>query len=54
VLLDHIDVDLLREAFFALKRNAAPGVDGVTWRAYEADHLTDLASRVDASACKSK
>src|SRR5499426_916014 len=30
-LLHHINVDLLREAFFALKRDAAPGVDGVTW-----------------------
>jgi RNA-directed DNA polymerase len=36
-LLHHINLDLLREAFFALKRDAAPGVDGVTWRAYEAD-----------------
>ena len=44
-LLHHINTDLLREAFFALKRDAAPGVDGLTWRAYEADldrHLTDL------------
>src|SRR6516164_9438690 len=29
VLLHHINLDLLREAFFALKRAAAPGVDGV-------------------------
>jgi RNA-directed DNA polymerase len=36
-LLHHINLDLLREAFFALKRDAAPGVDGVTWRTYEAD-----------------
>jgi RNA-directed DNA polymerase len=52
-LLHHISVDLLREAFFALKRDAAPGVDGVTWRAYEADldlNLTDLASRVHRGA----
>jgi group II intron reverse transcriptase/maturase len=52
-LLHHINVDLLREAFFALKRDAAPGVDGVTWRAYEADldlNLTDLASRVHRGA----
>ena len=52
-LLHHIDIDLLREAFFALKRDAAPGVDGVTWRAYEADldlNLTDLASRVQRGA----
>ena len=31
-LLHHIDLDLLREAFLALKRGAAPGVDGLTWR----------------------
>ena len=44
-LLHHVSVDLLGMAFFALKRDAAPGVDGLTWRAYEADldrHLTDL------------
>src|SRR5262249_51829248 len=52
-LLHHIDLDLLREAFFALKRDAAPGVDGLTWRTYEADldlKLTDLASRVHRGA----
>jgi hypothetical protein len=27
--------DLLREAFFALRRDAAPGIDGLTWQAYE-------------------
>ena len=36
-LLHHVTVDLLREAFLALKRRAAPGVDGVTWQDYEAD-----------------
>jgi RNA-directed DNA polymerase len=36
-LLHHIDIDLLRTAFLALKRDAAPGVDGLTWRQYEAD-----------------
>jgi RNA-directed DNA polymerase len=52
-LLHHINLDLLQEAFFALKRDAAPGVDGVTWRTYEADldlQLTDLASRVHRGA----
>ena len=36
-------------AFFALKRKAAPGVDGVTWQDYEADlepNLEDLHGRV--------
>lgn len=36
-LLHHVTVDLLRDAFLALKRRAAPGVDGVTWKDYEAD-----------------
>ena len=36
-LLHHVDVDLLRLSFHALKRQAAPGVDGVTWQDYEAD-----------------
>ena len=52
-LLHHINVDLLREAFFALQRDAAPGVDGLTWQTYEADlerNLTDLHSRVHRGA----
>src|SRR5580700_9522143 len=36
-LFHHLSIDLLRLAFFALKREAAPGVDGLTWRDYEAD-----------------
>src|SRR6266550_4039847 len=36
-LFHHISVELLRVAFFALKRDAAPGVDGLTWQDYEAD-----------------
>src|SRR5262249_62395535 len=35
-LYHHLSVDLFREAFFALKRDAAPGVDGLTWETYEA------------------
>ena len=34
-LLHHLSVDLLRDSFYALKRQAAPGVDGVTWQEYE-------------------
>ena len=29
-------IPMLRTAFYALKRDAAPGVDGMTWQAYEA------------------
>lgn len=43
-LLHHVTVDRLRASFFALRRDAAPGVDGVTWRAYE----TDLDARLGA------
>src|ERR1700693_4107669 len=52
-LLHHISIDCLRMAFFALKRGAAPGVDGRTWPTYEADldrNLTDLHSRVHRGA----
>ena len=48
-LLHHVDVDLIRLSFHALKRQAAPGVDGVTWQDYEADlesNLRDLQGRV--------
>jgi RNA-directed DNA polymerase len=48
-LLHHASVDLLRDAYLALKRHAAPGVDGVTWQDYEAGlegHLQDLHARV--------
>jgi group II intron reverse transcriptase/maturase len=52
-LLHHINVDTLRTAFYALKRKAAPGVDGVTWQDYEADiepRLADLHGRVHRGA----
>jgi group II intron reverse transcriptase/maturase len=48
-LLHHVSVDLLREAFLALTRRAAPGVDGVTWEDYEAGlegNLLELHARV--------
>jgi RNA-directed DNA polymerase len=52
-LFHHLSIDLFRESFFALKRDAAPGVDGLTWKEYEADlerNLTDLHSRVQRGA----
>src|SRR5436309_2084398 len=33
-LLHHVDIDLLGQAYLWLKREAAPGVDGVTWQEY--------------------
>jgi retron-type reverse transcriptase len=52
-LLHHVDVDLLRTAFLALQRDAAPGVDGLTWWDYEADlepRLAALHDRVQRGA----
>jgi retron-type reverse transcriptase len=48
-----VDVDLLRAAFSWLKRDAAPGVDGLTWRQYEQNleaNLVDLHERVHRGA----
>ena len=52
-LLHHLSIDHLEEAFFELKENAAPGVDGLTWKDYEADlgrKLDDLHARVHRGA----
>jgi group II intron reverse transcriptase/maturase len=52
-LFHHISIDHLVDAFFDLKENAAPGVDGLTWRAYEADldrKVADLHSRLHSGA----
>ena len=52
-LLHHVTVDRLRMAFLALKRNAAPGVDGLTWRYYEAgleENLQHLFAQVQSGA----
>jgi group II intron reverse transcriptase/maturase len=57
-LLHHIyDIERLRAAYFALKRDAAPGVDGETWRHYgEAleTHLADLSERLKRGAYRAK
>jgi len=48
-LLHHITPALLGESYAHLKRTAAPGVDGVTWRQYEEgaeERLRDLHTRV--------
>lgn len=56
-LLHHLTVGLLRESFYALKRKAAPGVDGIGWQEYEPgleDRLIDLHSRVQRGAYRAK
>jgi RNA-directed DNA polymerase len=52
-LLHHVNVDLLRQAFFEIKKDAAPGVDGLTRQDYEAElerKLEDLHARVQRGA----
>jgi RNA-directed DNA polymerase len=56
-LFHHITIDRLRKAYLALKREAAPGVDGVTWRDYAADlerKLKDLHARVQGGAYRAQ
>src|SRR5882724_1120171 len=56
-LLHHVDAGLLRSAYLALKREAAPGVDGVTWRDYGEDlerKLADLHGRVHRGAYRAQ
>ena len=56
-LFHHINVDLLRESFFALKRDAAPGVDGQMWEDYAEDleaKLQDLHARVQRGAYRAQ
>ena len=52
-LLHHVAPAMLRTAFYALKRDAAPGIDGMTWEAYEADldrRIEELHARVKSGA----
>ncbi len=52
-LFHHISIDLLEEAFYELKKSAAPGVDRLTWGDYEADlerKIEELHDRVQRGA----
>jgi len=57
-LLHHVyDVDRLRAAYLALKRDAAPGVDGETWQHYREElepQLRDLSERLKRGAYRAK
>lgn len=56
-LLHHVNQDCLTEAFFNLKKSAAVGVDGVTWRDYESNleaNIEDLHDRVHRGAYRAK
>ena len=57
-LLHHIyNLETLRMAYFSLKKEAAPGVDGETWRHYGEQleaHLQDLSERLKGGAYRAK
>jgi RNA-directed DNA polymerase len=57
-LLHHVyDVERLRAAYFGLKREAAPGIDGATWRQYQEgleENLRDLSERVQRGAYRAQ
>jgi group II intron reverse transcriptase/maturase len=51
------DVERLRAAYFAIRREAAPGVDGETWRHYGEgleENLRDLAGRLERGAYRAR
>jgi retron-type reverse transcriptase len=56
-LLHHVDLDRLRAAYWAIRPQAAPGVDGVTWLDYGQDlerNLRDLHARVQRGSYRAK
>src|SRR5499427_8126072 len=56
-LLHHVTLNLLRDSFYALKRQASPGVDGVTWQEYETGlegRLGDLHNREQRGAYRAR
>jgi group II intron reverse transcriptase/maturase len=56
-LLHHVDLPRLRRAYWAIRRQAAPGVDGVTWVEYGQDleaNLQDLHARVQSGRFRAK
>ena len=56
-LLHHITLERLWKVFTELKRDAAPGADGLTWRQYEQDlraNLEDLHGRVQSGKYRAK
>lgn len=53
----HYDVETLQLAYQDLKRDAAPGVDGVTWKQYGENlegNLQDLSARLRRGAYRAK
>jgi len=56
-LLHHVSIDLLRTSYHSLKKQAAPGVDGMTWEEYGRDlevRLADLHGRIHRGAYRAQ
>jgi len=56
-LLHHVNIELLRSSYYNLKRQAAAGVDGVTWQEYGdglEERLVDLHGRIHRGAYHAK
>lgn len=56
-LLHHITPELLTESFYALKRDAAAGVDGITWSDYEKQirsRVTELHREIHSGSYRAK
>jgi len=56
-LLHHITPELLTASFYKLRKNAARGVDGVSWHEYEQDleaRIVDLHGRIHRKAFRAK
>jgi RNA-directed DNA polymerase len=56
-LLHHVSIDLLRDSYNSLKKQAAPGVDGMTWEEYGQDleaRLADLHGRIHRGAYRAQ
>jgi group II intron reverse transcriptase/maturase len=56
-LLHHVSIDLLRGSYYSLKKQAAPGVDGMTWEDYGQDleaRLADLHGRIHRGAYRAQ
>jgi retron-type reverse transcriptase len=56
-LVHHVTIDRLRDAYRAIRSDAAAGVDGVTWRDYGSElerNLEDLYARVHRGAYRAR
>lgn len=56
-LMHHITIELLRKAYTELKRDAAPGINNVTWQQYGEkleENLSNLHQRVQSGRYRAK